>query len=81
MASVFDQQSLNYLIKTINVQDLKIPSGEITNGPLLLAHAQTRRKIILSTGMASISEIKTALSIIAFGYINPKKSEAKSQKF
>lgn len=81
MASVFDHQSLNYLIKIINVEYLKIPSGEITNGPLLLSHAQTRRKIILSTGMASISEIKTALSIIAFGYINPKNLKPNLKNF
>ena len=35
MASVFDEESLNFLIKDLKQQIVKIPSGEITNYLLL----------------------------------------------
>ena len=43
-------------------------SGEVTNGPLLLAAARTGRQVILSTGMATLEEIETALAVLAFGF-------------
>jgi len=48
---------------------LKIPSGEITNGPFLLAHAQTGKDIIVSTGMATLGEVEAALGVLAFGFL------------
>ena len=69
LSTAFDFKSLDFLVKDIGLDILKIPSGELTNGPLILAHAQTGREIILSTGMASISEIRTALGVLAYGYM------------
>lgn len=69
LSTAFDSESLQFLVDEIEIPILKIASGEITNGPFLLAHAKTARPIILSTGMASLAEIETALSVLAFGYL------------
>lgn len=61
-ATPFDEHSLQQLIN-INTEVYKIPSGEITNVPLLEKIAKTGKKIILSTGMATMDEIKSALNI------------------
>ena len=42
----------------------KIPSGEITNLPYLIKIAKLKKKVILSTGMANLKEIKDALNIL-----------------
>ena len=42
----------------------KIPSGEITNLPYLIKVGKLKKKVILSTGMANMKEIATALKIL-----------------
>lgn len=74
LSTPFDDQSIEMLVESINVPLLKIPSGEITNGPLLLKAAQTKKPVILSTGMSTMSEIRTALGVLAFGYTRSKGS-------
>ena len=69
LSTAFDLESLDFLEKELNLNLLKIPSGEITNGPLLLAYARTGCDLILSTGMATMREIEDALSVIAFGLL------------
>ena len=63
ISSAFDIESLNYLNK-FKLSYFKIPSGEITNIPYLEVLGKFGKKIILSTGMSSISEIKNALKIL-----------------
>lgn len=63
----FDLESLTYLTKKLALPILKVSSGDITYGPLLLNAARTNAKIILSTGMSTLSEIEQALKILAFG--------------
>ncbi len=70
LSTAFDRPSLDFLVNEINLPVLKIPSGEITNGPFLLEHARTGKKLILSTGMSTLDEVKKALEILAFGLIN-----------
>lgn len=70
LSSPFDLESLDFLVDKIDVDSLKIGSGEITNGPLLLAVARSGRKVILSTGMSTLDEVRDALEILAFGYDN-----------
>ena len=67
LSTAFDSGSLNFLINELDLDVLKIPSGEITNGPLLLQYAQSKRNLILSTGMSTLEEVEVALSVIAFG--------------
>lgn len=77
ISTAFDLQSLAFL-QTLDLPYYKIPSGEITNGPLLLAFAQTGKELIISTGMATLSEIEQALAVVAYGYAHegePKSLE------
>ena len=70
MTSVFDQESLNFIIKKLKINTIKIPSGEITNGPLLLACAKLAKNIILSTGLSDIEDRhKMAGAIFAYPMI------------
>lgn len=65
-ATAFDIESANYLA-SIGQNIWKIPSGEITNLPLLENISQLKcegKEIILSTGMSSIDEIKAAVKIL-----------------
>ncbi len=71
LSSVFDKESVDLLLKH-GLTTFKIPSGEITNKPLLKYVAKKGQKIILSTGMSDISEIKKALGVI---YSEKFKSE------
>jgi N-acetylneuraminate synthase len=68
LSTAFDSDSLKFLVNDLKISRLKIASGELTNAPLVLEHARTQCKIILSTGMATLSEIESALGVIAFGY-------------
>ena len=54
---------MNYL-KKFKLKYFKVPSGEITNIPYLETLGKFRKKIILSTGMSSISEIKQAIKTL-----------------
>tara|TARA_B100001939_G_C16905819_1_gene602248 strand:- start:290 stop:1369 length:1080 start_codon:yes stop_codon:yes gene_type:complete len=80
LSTAFDHESLDFLVSKLKLKKLKIPSGEITNAPLILSHAQTLSDIIVSTGMATIEEIKDALSVIAYGYISPESKKKPSKK-
>lgn len=70
LSTAFDSESLSFLVDNLGITRLKLPSGEITNAPLVLEHARTGCDLIVSTGMATLSEIEQVLSVIAFGYIN-----------
>lgn len=63
----FDLDSLTYLTTELLLPILKISSGDVTYGPLLLNAARSNADIILSTGMCTLSEIEQALKILAFG--------------
>lgn len=68
LSTAFDTESLEFLVDELKLETLKIPSGEITNAPLVLRHALTGCDLIVSTGMATLSEIETVLGVIAFGF-------------
>ncbi len=63
LSSPFDLQSIN-LLKRLNLNLFKIPSGEITNVPYLKKIGSLKKKIILSTGMSTSEEIKKAINIL-----------------
>jgi N-acetylneuraminate synthase len=68
LSTPFDLDSLAFLAGTGALRRLKLGSGEVTNGPLLLAAARTGLPLILSTGMATLEEIGAALALLAHGY-------------
>jgi len=59
----FDEASADAL-ETLDVALFKVPSGEITNLPLLRHVAAKGRPIILSTGMADLVEVEEAVAAI-----------------
>ena len=63
LSSAFDLKSLAFLNK-LNLKYYKIPSGEITNFQLLNEYSKIKKKIILSTGMCNLQQIKDALKIL-----------------
>lgn len=63
LSTPFDEESVD-LLAQIGVPAFKIPSGEITNFPLLRKIAQKSRPIILSTGMATLGEVEEALNYL-----------------
>lgn len=68
LSTAFDELSLQFLLGPLQLGRLKIPSGEITNAPLVLQHARSGNNLIVSTGMATLADIEAALGVIAFGY-------------
>lgn len=69
LSTPFDLESVDLLVGRFDLPCIKIPSGDITNAPLLLKIAQTRKSVILSTGMSTLGEIEDALGVLAFGYL------------
>ena len=67
LASSFDINSAKFLYN-IGIDTFKIPSGEINNIPYLECIGKFKKKIILSTGMSNIKEIKLAIqTLVKFG--------------
>lgn len=75
MSTAFDMESLDFLLTEMELKRLKIPSGEITNHPLVYAHAKSGKDIIVSTGMATMEEIKQALMVISGGLLESQGEE------
>ena len=63
LSTGFDLMSLEYL-STLDMRYFKIPSGELTNLPLLRLMASYSRPVILSTGMASLGEVEAAINAL-----------------
>lgn len=72
LSTAFDEVSFSFLVE-LGVPIVKVPSGELTNGPLLLKFARARRRLFLSTGMADLADIEAALKIIAFGLVRDEE--------
>lgn len=62
LSTPFDDDSIEFL-KTLEMPFWKIPSGEITNLPYLMKIEETKKPIILSTGMSTMDEIEQALNV------------------
>ena len=63
LSTGFDLESIQLLVN-LDIQLFKIPSGEITNLPLLRRIGGIGKPIILSTGMSKLSEVKDAIEIL-----------------
>lgn len=63
LSSPFDNGSAD-LLEELGVPAFKIPSGEITNFPLLQYIARKHKPVILSTGMSTLAEVSAALKVI-----------------
>lgn len=63
LSSPFDLESIDLLVR-LGLRTFKIPSGEITNLPYLRKIGSLQRKIIMSTGMATLAEVKETLAVL-----------------
>lgn len=63
LSSPFDLESIDLLCK-LGLKIFKIPSCEITNVPYLRKIGTLGKKIIISSGMSTMKEIKDALKIL-----------------
>lgn len=68
MSTPFDLVSIDTLAP-LGMDYWKIPSGEITNLPYLRKIASKGGKVILSTGMSTLDEVETAVSVLEKGGI------------
>jgi N,N'-diacetyllegionaminate synthase len=62
-STAFDDESIE-LLESMDQPLWKVPSGEITNYPYLLRIAAMQKPTILSTGMATVSEIGDAVDTL-----------------
>lgn len=72
MSSPFDIESIN-LLNGLGLNIFKVPSGEIINLPYLRRLGSLNKRIIMSTGMANITELHAALSILKSSGTNINK--------
>lgn len=63
LSTPFDLKSID-LLCSLGIGLFKIPSGEITNLPYLTKIGKLKKKVILSTGMATMGEIENALNVL-----------------
>lgn len=63
LSSPFSLEAVE-LLEQVGVQRHKVPSGEVTNLPLLEAIARTRKPVLLSSGMSSWAELDAAVKTI-----------------
>ena len=63
LSTPFDFESIEFL-NSIDMPFWKIPSGEVTNLPYLLALAKTGKPVVMSTGMCEMKEIGAAIQAL-----------------
>jgi N,N'-diacetyllegionaminate synthase len=63
LSTGFDEESIDFL-DTLKIDLFKIPSGEITNKPLLTHIAKKGRPVVISTGMATMNDIYNAIQVL-----------------
>lgn len=68
-STAFDNDGLNYL-NDLGFEFFKVPSGEITNYPYLKLLSKLNKPVILSTGMADMDEIKSAVEVLVSGNLS-----------
>ncbi len=63
LSTPFDLGSIS-LLEKMGIQTYKIPSGEITNYPYLCKIGSMHKKVILSTGMCELEEVRQAVRVL-----------------
>lgn len=63
LSTPFDFDSIRFL-NQLDIPFWKIPSGEVTNYPYLVALAKTGKPIVMSTGMCDLSDISNAIRVL-----------------
>lgn len=63
LSTPFDFESIDFL-NSMDLPFWKVPSGEVVNIPYLIKIGKTKKPVVMSTGMCSISEIESALEYL-----------------
>ena len=63
LSTAFDHDSID-LLAELNIPFYKIPSGEITNLPYLRHVGRMGKPVVMSTGMATLDEVWTAMDVL-----------------
>lgn len=63
MSTAFDFDSIDFL-ERLGMDTWKVPSGEITNLPYLIKIAKLNKPVILSTGMSTMADIRSAIKAL-----------------
>jgi len=63
MASGWDEDSVDFLEK-LGISSYKVASADLTNHPLLEHTAKKGKPVLLSTGMASMDEVREAVALV-----------------
>lgn len=68
ISTPFDLGSIEFL-NGLDMDFWKLPSGEVTNLPYLEALARTGKRVVMSTGMCEMDEIRDAVRVLEKGGI------------
>lgn len=63
LSTPFDLESID-LLRGLGIGTGKVPSGEITNKPYLQAMARVFERLIISTGMCTLQDVRDALDVV-----------------
>ncbi len=63
LSTPFDADSLHFLARC-GMDIIKVPSGEITNYPYLREVGKMRKSVILSSGMSTLDEVRSAVEVL-----------------
>ena len=63
LSTPFDLESIAFLDE-LGVPFWKVPSGEVTDLPYLLAIAKTKKPVVMSTGMCELEEVRAAVEVL-----------------
>src|SRR5687767_52685 len=66
LSSPFSEEAVD-LLEAVGMEQYKIPSGEVTNLPLLAKIARLGKPILLSSGMSSWEELDRAVEVARSG--------------
>ena len=68
LTTATDSETLEFVSKNLKLNTIKIGSSDLTNIQLLLHAGNSKKKVILSTGMSNLKEIDIALSALCYGF-------------
>lgn len=73
--SVFEEKSFDFLLSEFDIKVIKVPSGEITNTPLLEKIARSGVDVLLSTGCSFEEEVDSAINLLRANFKFPTKQK------
>lgn len=81
LSTPFDLRSLALLTNRIRMPFVKVASGEATNAPFLLEVARSAPRVVLSTGMCTLGDVRRALGVLAFGFAGRQRESPSTGAF